>query len=648
MTLRFKLNLFIGLVLIVSNGIVALTLMDKQQALLAKNLHQQSEAITTLISQDAVKLVLLDSPQAASDIKQKLENLKDLQEITFLNNKQVPVLQLSNQPTDDDSIIEHTDLMFQGQVLGKVNLSFSGENKKQLQEELNLFLLKILIATLLIAITFSYFIDRIFSQRISALNSALKETAQSNDYSKRLSNHGQDEIGEAYKHFNMLVKNTERLTASLIDQINQDSLTRLYSRAFINNKISHILKQDDKKQTHALCYLGLDKFKIINDTFGHNIGDKFLVQVSRRLEKVVKPLEDAYLARAGSDEFILLLANTNEQQLNNILNRCIEVVTNFEMIERQQQLSVGLSIGAILFNQTNESKHSLIAAADAACYQAKQKGGNCSAIYWIDSDEYNSEREIVQWIHRIRNAIKDDKLKVYLQPIVSSDQFINPKPSYEALVRLQENDKVISPFAFIPTLERYGLMHEVDFYMIEQTLMLMSQHRDWLSDIKHISINLSGHTLNLPNSAKRIIKEIEDHNIPFSQVCFEITETAALSNLNHAQQFIEELKSYGCKFSLDDFGTGMASFDYLYNLPLNYLKIDGSFIKDITSDPVKEEMVTAMQKIAALMELETVAEFVENQEIIDRLNQIGITYHQGYHYSAPKPFAEFTAINNVS
>ena len=225
--------------------------------------------------------------------------------------------------------------------------------------------------------------------------------------------------------------------------------------------------------------------------------------------------------------------------------------------------------------------------------------------------------------------------------IINSQTTQNNKPSYESLIRLQENDHIITPCAFIPTLERFNLMSEVDFYMVQEVVKHLNEHPDFLNKVNHISINLSGTTLTVPDAAERIIQIIEQSQLPFHKFCFEVTETTAVSNLKEAKLFIAHLSNKGCLFSLDDFGTGMASFEYLYALPLNTLKIDGSFIKDIAVDPIKFEMVKSMQNIANLMNLETVAEYVENQAIIDKLNEIGVHHHQGYHYSEPKPIQTF-------
>jgi len=648
MTLRLKLNLFFVLLLLVSNGIIGYTAIQKVHDLLSTHIQRQSDSIISLITHDAVNLVLLDSPEAAHDIREKLRNLPNLESIRFYDIKQHSILELVNKPSSNTTVTKHTELNYKGHKLGSITLQLSGEQKHNLISELYSHLLQVFLLSLLMIAVLTSFIDRFFTQRITKLNRALQKTAESNHYDTSLPEESHDEIGQAYRHFNILVNNTSKLTQDLMFQIDHDPLTGVYSRAFMSKKIASVIRSNEGQLTRALCLLSFDKFKIINDTFGHQTGDQFMINVTEKLKEHCQDIPHSWLGRAGSDEFILLIEEINEIELKTQLTRLIQTIKDYEMAVQQQHLSIGLSIGAILFKDAIDSKQALLGAADSACNQSKQLGGNYSTLYWLDSKDLHSERQAVKWVHEIRKAIKQNTLQVYLQPIIANENITHVKPSYEALVRYKKGDKITPPYTFIPTLERYGLMHELDYYMISEVLRLMNVHRDWLNEINHISINISALTLNIPDVTRYVIKQIEKHRIPYSKVCFEITETAALANMDHAKFFIKELKFYGCKFSLDDFGTGMATFDYLYNLPINYLKIDGSFIKDIEKDPVKEEMVRAMQNIAELMKLETVAEYVEDENIIEMLNNIGITYHQGYYYSAPRPFEEFVSIQEPS
>ncbi len=643
MSLRAKLQLFIITLLISSNALIAFILIEKQKALIQKGFEQQTQSIVSLITQDAVKLILLDTPDAATEIAEKFESLDNLRQVIFYDNQLSPILKIDTELAKGSSMTIRSELVFKGTRLGEIKLIFSGEQADSLLNELYHHLIRIVVFSLFFATVLAYFIDRFFSQRISQLNRALSETAKTQDYTQRLPSDYRDEIGDAFRNFNDLVTQTDKLTTTLTNQVNHDYLTGLYNRFYINKKINQLVSQTDRSSTKALCYLDLDRFKLINDTFGHIAGDKFLVSLSRELKKSLEQEPDLSVARMGGDEFVLLFEDTSEAHTKTLLDLCLKTISGFKLIFREQQLSVGVSIGAVLFNDDSESKHALMTLADTACYHSKQEGGNTASIYWSHSEELKTERESIYWVQKIKNSIKEKKLIVYLQPIVASDQFIDNKNSYEVLVRLEQDGQIISPFSYIPTLERYGMMYEFDIYMLTATLSLAKKNLSWLDQVDHIAINLSALTVSMPKASVLIYEKIKQSGVPFHKICFEITETTALSNIEQAKAFVSLLKQQGCKFALDDFGTGMASFDYLYKLPLDYLKIDGSFIKDITKDPVKAEMVKAMQNIAQLMGLKTIAEYVENQQIENQLQTIGIHYYQGYFYSAPKPFEEILA-----
>ena len=639
MSLRFKLNLVLVTLLVSTNSLIAYLLIEKQQDLLSQNITQQADAISTLISQDAIELIVLNSPDSASDITTKLKSLKTLVKINFYNIDHQEILTINNQSNESDrEFIQKTvPLFYKDSQLGSIDLFFSNAAFEEANSALGFFLLQVIIIGLLITGLFALFLDIFFSRRICELNTALETTADNQDYSVRLPVDYSDELGKAFLNFNNLVTNTEKLTNKLKYQATHDNLTGLYNRLYVSGQLTHLLASPSAQKIHALCYFDLDKFKIINDSYGHPVGDRLLIELSAKIRNYTSDIEGSYLARIGGDEFVLIVKDTDEESLSNQLEDLRALVNNFSIPHQEQALSVGISIGAILFQAPQRDMNMLFSAADTACYHAKHKGGNTVSIFWLNSPELESEKEIINWVQRIRYAISQRHLQVYLQPIINSHGSNHHRPSYESLIRLVDGDTVIAPGAFIPTLERFKMIPEMDFYMISKVVKHLKDNADFLNSVEHISINLSGLTINMPHAAEEIINILENSKVPFTKICFEITETTAVSNLKEAKLFIDQLSDKGCLFSLDDFGTGMASFEYLYELPLNFLKIDGSFIKEIAEDPVKFEMVKAMQNIALLMDLETVAEYVENQDIIDRLNEIGVQHHQGFHYSEPKP-----------
>lgn len=652
MTFRLKLNLILALLLVITNGMIAFFLVEKERIVLSDSLSQQASAITNLVSQDTLQLLLLNSPDAASDIIQKFQTVENLAHFELFNSEERKVLNFIHpdhiHETEEDLILKDVPLKYSGEIFGHLKLYFAKDFFDAYLDELNAFLIQLFLIILVLTSLFAWFVDKHFTKRLSLLNQALLNTATTQDYSIKLPVNTQDEIGQAYKHFNQLVNNTDSLTSELQRQATRDNLTNLYNRFFITQKLLERFTHEpfNADTTYALCYFDLDQFKIINDTYGHSIGDEFLKKLSEKLSlHIEKTLSNKqkhiYLGRLGADEFALLIEDTNRGKIKDVLDQLQKLIQEFEFNYLNQILSVTVSIGAILFDNHYTDNEALLSGANTACHYSKNKGRGHISILDIESDELTSEKTILSWFHRIQKAIKQEDFIVYLQPIQAAKKHPDQTPSYEALIRLKENNKILTPFHFIEPAERFNLTPEIDFYMVKKVVQHLKENPLFLDNIKHIAINLSGITLSSQKSAQHIIDIINQAEIPFDKLCFEVTETSALSNLNKAIQFIQKLSNKGCKFSLDDFGTGMASFHYLYKLPVNYLKIDGSFITDIAKDPIKKEMVIAMQKIAELMELETVAEFVENEEIIEELDKIGIHYHQGYYYSEPQPFKSF-------
>jgi len=653
MTLRFKLNLILALLLIITNGTVAYLLLDKQKTLLSDSITQQANSVTTLVSQDLLKLLLLDSPDAASDIIQKIQSVEDLARIELFDKQDKNVLNFISPQHDNEAqnslIPKDVPVTFSGEQFGHFKLYFSKNLINNHLTELNIFLAELFFTILFLTILFALFVDRYFTQRLTKLNQALLDTATTSDFSIRLPVTSNDELGQAYQHFNDLVSNTDTLTTALQKQVIHDSLTNLHNRFYISQQLLERFAREPfyEDKVYALCYFDLDQFKTINDTYGHSIGDQFLKSLANKLSQVQNTVlngKRSCLARLGGDEFSLLIEDTDSEEVRIVLRHFQQAIQAFEYNYSGHALKVNVSIGSILFDNKFVDNETLLSAADTACNQSKSKGRGRITTHWIDSEELASEKDILNWFHRIQTALKQQDFVVFLQPIQPSKSYPNQACSYEALIRLKEGDSILSPFHFIEPAERFNLIPEIDFYMVDKVTQHLKQNPEFLKQTKHVAINLSGVTLSSMRSAQQIINIVEASGVPFNKLCFEVTETSALSNFNKTIDFIKTLRERGSRFSLDDFGTGMSSFDYLYKLPVNYLKIDGSFITDIISDPVKREMVIAMQKIAVLMKLETVAEFVENQEIVEELDRIGIHYHQGYHYSAPKAFETFVEL----
>jgi len=418
-------------------------------------------------------------------------------------------------------------------------------------------------------------------------------------------------------------------------QTSHDSLTGLINR----QELEAILRTtvDDRKnlaEIHSLCFIDIDQFKIINETCGHVGGDELLRQIANLFNNQCNNNE--VIARLGADEFALLLYNTNIEQAKTVCKTLIKLVDDFRFRWNENQFKLGISIGITEINQSCKSYIEAIKQADSACFAAKDAGRNRYHIYQENDEALTQRKDDTYWATKINDALEHDRLVLYAQPIVSLQK--DHEISYEILLRMiDETGKIIPPGLFLPTAERFNLSHYIDQWVIDNTLAWLNENADAIDHIDHISINLSGLSLSNELLLQHIIKVVKNSKIETTKISFEITETAAIANLTHAQLFINALNAYGCKFALDDFGSGLSSFAYLKNLKFDMLKIDGMFVKDMLDDPIDEAMVKSINDVGHIMGMETIAEFVENDEIRDRLVEIGIDHGQGYGLGKPVP-----------
>ncbi len=437
------------------------------------------------------------------------------------------------------------------------------------------------------------------------------------------------------------ITEAHRLSNQLSYQATYDSLTGLVNRMEFEQRLNRVLKTAKENDSeHALCYLDLDQFKVINDTSGHVAGDEMLRQLGQRLQSQVRKRDT--LARLGGDEFGILFENCTIDQARNVANQIRESVQEFRFVWEDKSFSVGVSLGLVPIDGNSEGIIEIMRAADNACYTAKDQGRNRVHIYSPDDDELTKRHGEMQWISRINKALEEDKFHLYYQLI----QPINPvsetdNSHYEVLLRLIDDDAgPILPDNFLPAIERYGLAPRLDRWVLKHVFDWFKRHPKELEGLSVCSINVSGHSL-VDNDYLKLINELFDEGIvPAEKICLEITETAAIANLSNATRFINELKQRGCVFALDDFGSGLSSFAYLKNLPVDYLKIDGMFIKDILNDPFDLAMVKSINDVGHVMGKKTIAEFVEDKGVLEELRNIGVDYVQGYAISKPAPFLE--------
>jgi len=416
-----------------------------------------------------------------------------------------------------------------------------------------------------------------------------------------------------------------------------DPLTRLLNRYAFEQQLKQTLEDAHvNKGHHVLCYMDLDQFKIVNDTCGHVAGDAMLQMISKLLQKSLRQSDT--LARLGGDEFGLLLENCSLERAEILTTKICEVVKEFRFSWDDKTFAAGVSVGIAAITDETSSIDLVMSAADSACYVAKDMGRNRVHIHMANDEEVAKRQGEMQWISEIQSAIEEGRLYLHRQSIMSLTEAENDKDHFEILLRMHDKEgKDIPPGAFIPAAERYAMMPALDRWVINTTFSWLQGAQKSGKRLGLCAINLSGHSLGDAGLKEYIVDQLSIHDIPAEKVCFEITETAAVSRLDQAIHFIGDMRELGCRFALDDFGTGMSSFAYLKNLPVDFLKIDGSFVKDILEDPVDCGMVESINQIGHLMGLRTIAEYVENDRIRQRLAEIGVDYVQGFGVARPGP-----------
>lgn len=419
-------------------------------------------------------------------------------------------------------------------------------------------------------------------------------------------------------------------------QAMHDPLTGLVNRREFENRLDALLRRPAPAGTrHTLLYLDLDQFKIVNDTCGHHAGDTLLRHLTSLLLSRVR--QSDVLARLGGDEFGLLLEDCDGDRAYRIADTLRETVKEFRFVWADKTFSIGASIGLVSFGSEGLTLSDILRLADGACYVAKEKGRNRIHVYSPGDGELAERQGQMNWVGRIAKAVEEERLVLYRQKIVPLQASGQPV-RYEFLIRiLGEQGELIPPQAFLPAAERYNVIPTIDFWVIRKVFEQYERDCRGQDRPYTCSINLSGATMGDDRLLPYISEQFRIFDIPPSAICFEITETTAIANMAVAINLITRLKEIGCQFALDDFGSGMASFSYLKNLQVDFVKIDGSFVSDFLADPVDRAMVEAINNIGHVMGIQTIAEHVSDPAMMSALRQIGVDYAQGFSIGMPEP-----------
>ncbi|MBR30029.1 MAG: hypothetical protein CMN77_01860 [Spirochaetaceae bacterium] len=458
--------------------------------------------------------------------------------------------------------------------------------------------------------------------------------------SSKMEDHRGQWIGTTYIFRN--ITQHREIARILAHQANHDPLTELINRnrfkVFLDDAIQ---SARNRKGIHAFAYVDLDQFKVVNDTSGHSAGDQLLRQLSQIMRKLM-PAGDV-LARLGGDEFGILLHDSNLEDTMNCLNGIKDAVQEFRFVWEDKIFTVGCSIGVVFIDEFAENETQILRDADTACYAAKELGRQRIHIFHPDDEALTRRRAEMEWVNQVQESLEAGNFELYCQPI--ADLQGGTGHQCEILVRMKSGNNLVAPGMFVPAVERFGLMSRLDRHIVGRFFEILKGYSegnpDSLQDFNFFTINLSGATLGDEDFREFLLQAIRESNIEPGKLCFEITETAAVANMASAMKFISAVKSLGAHFALDDFGSGLSSFAYLKTLPVDILKIDGIFVRDICDDPVDLAMIRSIRELGQALNIKVIGEYVETRDVMEKLAEMGVEYGQGYYISRPMPFLEY-------
>ncbi len=531
----------------------------------------------------------------------------------------------------------------------------------------NYFILVLAILLCLIVISIAALLDWIVSWPIKTLSLASEKLANG-DYSAKLPKHQSDEVGNLVKSFKSMRDALDRYKSQVEQEISghkettaelrqeqerlayhamHDSLTGLLNRSEFDVRLKSAIETAyTQGAEHSILFIDMDRFKMVNDSCGHLAGDELLKQMGTLIRHQVRDTDS--IARLGGDEFSVLLEHCSEKVSEKIIRNLHARIQEMNFSWDDRVISVGASIGMTFINRNTADMHTVFTAADRACYMAKKEGRNRYFIHRPGKDDGVAIYKQSSMVSNIVKSLEADRFTLYAQAIQSLRQDGDLRDHYEVLVRMLDDEgNIIMPADFIPVAERYNLMPKVDKWVLKNTLLALQELNASGFNSVSLSINLSGISMSDAGLLSYINEQFGLYDVQASDICFEITETAAISDITNAKVLIAELKKIGCEFSLDDFGSGFSSFSYLKNLAVDYLKIDGVFVQDITKDPVNYAMVQSIHDIGKVLGMKTIAEFVESAAISAKIKDIGVDYAQGYHIARPSPLLEVVTHNKV-
>jgi len=647
-------------------GFVVYDLVERQSEFMQNQLENQGQELASLLAINAATPLLNNDLIALDELLHGFYNNKNIYMVFLLDArgkvkastdksyfnqilddpKSLELLEMiKTNDQDDTAQMQHSTLIDSMHRI-KINQMTIGYariilNSQSLEDELSVITSKglfYIFLAIVMGALFAWFSIRSTTENLNKIADVASRIADQKFDMPLPVVEGNDEVAKVSRAFRVMITSIKSYIAELLERetktkwlAQHDTLTGLFNRRMFEQKIDESIKEvHEKSTTHALLFLDLDKFKVINDSAGHLAGDTLLQQIASLFESSIG--EHDLLARFGGDEFGIVLRNYDLPRAQAKAQEIINSVEKFNFTWASKRFKVGVSIGVVMIDGLVGTALELLSLSDTACYIAKENGVNNLHIMDEKSESFVRLHHEMDWISKIYDAINHNLFMLYIQKIKSLK---GEDDHYEVLIRMKnEEGDIFYPDSFLPSATRYSLMPKIDLWVIE-TLFRLLRDNTILSTIT-FAINLSGQSL-MKDDFERQVKELFDrYHIDGHKIIFEITETSAMSNFKRVTQFIDHFKALGCTFSLDDFGTGLSSFSYLKNFRVDYLKIDGSFVRDILEDPIDKVMVESIAQISTLLHLKTVAEYVENEAILDIIKTMNIDYGQGY--GIQKPF----------
>jgi diguanylate cyclase (GGDEF)-like protein len=629
--------------------------------MIIRNIYKQDlkdfaqREVTTLsksINNDLLKIILNPTVDGFTDLTYRLSAFDVLQGLIIYDDKNKPIFKYKDTSNLEQNLLDKDIFYASNNLYAKQSISAEGYDfghtlinislldlKKKQQENL-IKIMSILPLALLIGFVISLFLSNSYTKPFNQLLKAMKDSDPTNNNNIFLKTDAQNEIKELFVGFNNLMKQISNSTKTLNFQATHDQLTGLFNRFYMAKKVNEALK-DETNTPYALIKIDINQFKLINSTVGYQNGDQLLKMIALKLDKFNS--KNGVVARIDGDNFMILLKNFSKEDGISFIKNELNFLNDFRFSTKSKSLSITANIALLPFIPFEYTTKEITRHIDTTMQMAKDKGINKFEVFNPNDDvskRFNREIEVAGFI---KEALKDgpSKFELFAQAIVPL-QYNTEKISYEILIRMwDKNNNFVSPIDFLPTAERYQLMSKIDSFVLWSYLEIVTKSPEHIEKLHSVHINLAGSSLNNIDFQTKVKEAVNHFDFPWEKLELEVTETSAVGNFNNAKDFIAWLKSVGIGLALDDFGTGMSSFEYLKSLPFDVVKIDGSFVKDMHTDPTDKSVIKYIQEIASLKGQKTVAEYVETQKDVDELTKMGITYGQGYFLGKPQPLSSW-------